>query len=70
MSKTQRTTARHRVGTAGLVHCRELPGVAAVFAARRRFWFATLLRPARHSLTTMRKRPSMATISWAPARAT
>lgn len=48
-------SGRHRLGTPGLVHCVRFPRVAQLLETRRRRWVPTLLNPARHSLTGLRR---------------
>ncbi|QIS19239.1 hypothetical protein F6W96_14030 [Nocardia terpenica] len=62
-------TGRHRLGTAGTVHCLHIPAVAAALAEYRRPWLTTLLSPARHSFAAIRKRTAVATPYWVPAPA-
>lgn len=67
MSNNQ--AGRHRLGTPGRVHCLEIPAVAGALAEHRRSWFTSLVSPARHSFSAMRRRPAMATSRWVPAAA-
>ncbi|MEU6562110.1 hypothetical protein [Nocardia nova] len=60
-------SGRHRLGTAGTVHCIRIPAVATALAEHRRSWFTALLSPARHSFAAMRSRGGMA--RWVPATA-
>ncbi|NKY52933.1 hypothetical protein [Nocardia vermiculata] len=67
MSTTTIQSGRHRLGTAGTVHCIRIPAVAAALAEHRRSWLTALLLPARHSLAALRNR-GIAT-RWVPATA-
>lgn len=60
---------RHRLGTAGLVHCLEYRTVALALEEYRRTWLSALLVPAKHSLAGLRRRASLAARerAWIPA---
>ncbi|WP_330185918.1 hypothetical protein OHB26_36745 [Nocardia sp. NBC_01503] len=63
-------TGRHRLGLPGMMHCIEIPAVAAALAEHRRGWLSALLNPARHSFASMRKRAERpAPVQWVPATA-
>lgn len=50
-----RLPGRHRLGTPGLVYCREYPEIAAALTDTQRSWLSALLMPARHSWGGMRR---------------
>ncbi len=53
-----------------MMHCIEIPAVAAALAEHRRGWLSALLSPARHSFASMRKRAERpAAVQWVPATA-
>ncbi|MEV6070693.1 hypothetical protein AB0L82_29475 [Nocardia sp. NPDC052001] len=65
-------TGRHRLGLPGMMHCIEIPAVAAALAVHRRGWFTALLNltPARHSAAATRKRAERPAVQqWVPATA-
>lgn len=62
-------TGRHRLGSAGRVHCLAIPAVAAWLAENRRSWFGSYTLAARHSLAAHRPRPSIAWPRWVPVPA-
>jgi hypothetical protein len=47
---------RHRLGTAGGVHCLEIPAVASALAEHRRTWLTAMISQGKHSFASMRKR--------------
>lgn len=59
--------ARHRLGTAGLVHCVNHPEVADALAEYRRGWLTALITPARHSWWGLRRRAGHPQRTLAPA---
>ncbi|HET9139649.1 hypothetical protein [Actinophytocola sp.] len=66
---TPRHEGRHRLGLPGLVHCLEHRHVAEALVRHRRPWWTTILVPARHTLTGLRRRAAAAAVerAWAPA---
>lgn len=62
---------RHRLGSAGRVHCILIPVVAAYLRAHRRSWFTVFTVPPKHGVPAGRRRPYAARIPvrWVPATA-
>ncbi|WP_084493220.1 hypothetical protein [Nocardia flavorosea] len=64
-------TGRHRLGSAGRVHCVFIPAVARYLRENRRSWFTVFVVPAQHSFAAKRHRPVVprVRIRWIPAPA-
>nr|WP_280400529.1 hypothetical protein [Nocardia carnea] len=64
-------TGRHRLGSAGRVHCILIPAVAKYLRTHRRSWFAVFTVPAQHSISAKRRRPVVprVRVRWIPAPA-
>ncbi|MGH3516154.1 MAG: hypothetical protein ACRDQ7_01785 [Haloechinothrix sp.] len=62
-------SGRHRLGLPGLVHCVQHRQVALALADYRRTWLTSLLVPAKHSLSGLRRRARATAHEhiWAPA---
>ncbi|MGW0180173.1 hypothetical protein [Nocardia sp. NPDC003345] len=67
----ENTSGRHRLGSAGRVHCLRIPAVANYLEKHRRSWFAALTLPAQHSLAARRRRTVVPRVRmrWIPAPA-
>ncbi|WP_280422481.1 hypothetical protein [Nocardia carnea] len=62
-------TGRHRLGSAGRVHCLFIPAVARYLREHRRSWFTVFTVPAQHSFAAKRRRTVVprVRVRWIPA---
>ncbi|WP_072688615.1 hypothetical protein [Rhodococcus marinonascens] len=71
MREHRNQIGRHRLGTAGGIHCVDFPEVALAVADHRRSWLMAFIGQGRHTFASMRRRAEAHSSPnyWIPATA-